>query len=128
MCVYCVAARTKLDRQGAREYLMPTISCENRYGLSEFGRRISSATTSETKGFSQEASQCCGLVRAYVHVVGRIIVVHEREKKDCRFLRPETSTQRGPIVWVELELAIARLKQNEQHSLTPVVPYHPKNS
>lgn len=36
----------------AREKVMPTNSCVNRYDLSEFGRRISSATTSQTKGLS----------------------------------------------------------------------------
>jgi len=33
------------------------------------------------------------------HVVGRMMVIHDRESKDCRFWRPATSTQRGPIVY-----------------------------
>lgn len=50
----------------------------------------------------------------YVHVVGRMIVAHDNESKDCKFFRPATSTHSGPIACREKGSAIT-LSNGEEH-------------
>lgn len=38
------------------------------------------------------------MVGSYVRVVGSMIVVHERDNRDCKCLSPATSTHKGLIV------------------------------
>ena len=77
---------------------MPTNSCGNKYGLAEFGRRISSAMIWETKNVSGNCAD--GIEEnAYSHVVGRMMVINDKESRDSRCSSPATSTQRGPIVY-----------------------------
>lgn len=42
--------------------------------------------------------RCRIMVGSYVRVVGSIIVVHERDSRDCKCLSPATSTHKGLIV------------------------------
>lgn len=83
-------------------YESPANTCVHSYALFGLDLRSFNAIPSETASHHQHT---LGLTMSIsetetVPIDGMIIVVQDKDNRDCKFLIPATSTQSGPIVCV----------------------------